>query len=180
MIRRNPKMIQENALGLSIFKTELGWFGLLGQGREVIALKIGYSSEEKVRSLFRKEFSEYELENVDWYPELRERLIAYAEGMQDDFRDIQIRFLNETSFQKKVRQQTRAISYGQQFSYLDIARQAGSPRAARAVGNVMRTNPVPLIMPCHRVIASDGSLGGFSAPTGLKLKQKLIDMESAR
>ncbi len=173
---KNPK--DKTELQLSLFKTKMGWFGLLGISKQVVGLKIGYSSQEKVKQEFLKELEQNDFKNCDWYPELRIRLQDYTDGEQDDFLDVTVKFLHETAFQKKVRKRTRSIPYGQKNSYLEVAEMAGSPRAARAVGNVMRTNPVPLIMPCHRVVSSDGTLGGFSAPTGIQLKKKLLDLES--
>lgn len=177
MIRSNKNQVQVKQK-LSLFQTPLGWFGLLGESQTVTGLKIGYSSPEELVELFQEELGETELEIADWYPELRKRLEKYSQGHPDDFHDVEVQFLHETAFQKKVRLQTRSIPYGKKNSYLEIAEKSGSPRAARAVGNVMRTNPIPLIMPCHRVIASDGSLGGFSAPTGIQLKEKLLKLES--
>ncbi len=72
----------------------------------------------------------------------------------------------------------RRIPWGQTRSYAQLAAVAGRPGAARAVGSVMAKNRVPLVVPCHRVIASSGQLGGYSAPQGLSLKRRLLAMES--
>ena len=177
MIEAKKNRSQSTDLQLSLFKSKIGWLGLLGDTQSVIGLKIGYSSSDKVRQVFLKEFEQDCLEMSDWNPELRQRLQNYTAGEHDDFLDISIQIHHETIFQKKVRKQTRLIPYGHQSSYMEVAKQAGSPKAARAVGTVMRKNPIPIIMPCHRVISSDGSLGGFSAPTGTQLKKKLIELE---
>ena len=71
----------------------------------------------------------------------------------------------------------RAIPYGEVRSYGELALQAGSPRAARAVGQVMAANPLPIIIPCHRVIAARGLLGGYSGGGGLVTKSWLLDFE---
>ncbi len=83
--------------------------------------------------------------------------------------------LKGTPFQKKVWSALAKIPYGQTRSYQDIARAIGHPRAFRAVGKANGVNPVPLIIPCHRVIERNGGLGGFGH--GLKIKQKLLDFE---
>ncbi len=80
-----------------------------------------------------------------------------------------------TGFQKAVWRAAMRIPYGKVASYGDIAVRIGMPDASRAVGNAMGANPIPLIVPCHRVIRSDGSLGGFGA--GLTLKKKLLSLE---
>jgi len=82
-----------------------------------------------------------------------------------------------TSFQKKVWSALTRIPYGKTRSYRDIARSIGHPKAFRAVGNANGSNPIPLIVPCHRVIESNGGLGGFGH--GLKVKARLLNLEKA-
>lgn len=81
-------------------------------------------------------------------------------------------------FRRRVLEACRRIPYGATVSYADLARTAGSPGAARAVGGAMASNPLPLIIPCHRVICSDGSIGGFSSPLGLTQKERLLRHEN--
>ncbi|MGD0575854.1 MAG: methylated-DNA--[protein]-cysteine S-methyltransferase [Anaerolineales bacterium] len=82
-------------------------------------------------------------------------------------------------FQRRVLKATSRISYGQTKTYGEIADQAGHPGAARAVGQAMGSNPVPLVIPCHRVLGAGGSLGGYSAPGGVDLKRRLLQLEGA-
>lgn len=82
-----------------------------------------------------------------------------------------------TPFQKRVWNALRRIPYGETRSYGDIARAAGSPKGARAVGMANHNNPIGIVVPCHRVIASDGSLGGYGG--GLELKRRLLELEAA-
>ena len=82
-------------------------------------------------------------------------------------------------FQREVLQITFAIPYGETRTYSDIARQMGRPRAARAVGRAEATNPMPLVIPCHRVIGADGKLHGYGGGEGLKTKEWLLKMEGA-
>jgi AraC family transcriptional regulator, regulatory protein of adaptative response / methylated-DNA-[protein]-cysteine methyltransferase len=83
--------------------------------------------------------------------------------------------IRATAFQWKVWEALRAIPYGETRTYCEVARAIGSPRAARAVGRACATNPVALVIPCHRVVREDGSLGGFG--WGIKVKEKLLDSE---
>jgi len=85
--------------------------------------------------------------------------------------------LEGTPFQKKVWEALRRIPHGQTRSYQDIARQVGKPRAARAVGAACGANRIGILVPCHRVLASDGSLGGYG--WGLQVKQALLDLEQS-
>ena len=82
-----------------------------------------------------------------------------------------------TDFQKSVWNELCSIPYGETASYADIAKRVGRPAASRAVGNACAANPIPLIIPCHRVVASVG-LGGFSG--GLALKRKLMEIEGIK
>ena len=86
-----------------------------------------------------------------------------------------LNLLTGTEFQRKVWGVLRQIPYGETRSYAWVARRIGKPKAARAVGAACGANPIPVIIPCHRVIASDGSLGGFTS--GLAWKRKLLNLE---
>lgn len=82
-----------------------------------------------------------------------------------------------TPFRRHVLEACARIPRGQVASYGELARRVGSPRASRAVGNTMRTNPLPIVIPCHRVVGSDGKLTGFGG--GLDLKRRLLELEGA-
>ncbi len=101
------------------------------------------------------------------------QLKKYLEGKLQRF-DCKLDY-EGTSFQKKVWRTLAKIPYGETRSYKEIARAIGHPRAFRAVGNANRKNPIPLIIPCHRVIESRGELGGFGH--GIKIKKMLLDLE---
>ena len=85
-----------------------------------------------------------------------------------------------TPFQIAVRKAVMAVPYGETASYGDIAAAVGKPLAPRAVGGVQASNPLSFIIPCHRIIAADGGLGGYGGPQGLKVKAWLLDLESKR
>src|ERR1700688_3149557 len=80
-----------------------------------------------------------------------------------------------TAFQRSVWRQLQAIPYGETISYGELARRVGNPKASRAVGSANGANPLPIVIPCHRVIAGDGTLGGFGG--GLPTKQTLLALE---
>ena len=169
-------------LRFSIFPTDLGWFGLWGQGHVVRGLTIGHSSAADVRG-FLESPSRFDraircIEH-DWHTSLRRRLCDFARGIRIDFDDIEIELAAVTAFRQRVLRLTRKIPYGRTASYGDLAKRAGNPNAARAVGSAMKSNPVPILIPCHRVVASGGAIGGYSAPQGVGLKQRLLEMEAA-
>lgn len=109
---------------------------------------------------------------------LIKRLQAFAAGNRyDDFLDVPLAVTDKTPFQQAVIERCRRIPLGETMSYGDLAAAVGHPRAARAVGSVMATNRFPLIVPCHRVVAAGGAIGGFSAPDGINLKRRLLAHE---
>lgn len=114
---------------------------------------------------------------------LCERLQSYADGesvagkLLGDFSDVPLDLSSRTDFQRRVLLACQRITPGETISYGELALRAGSPRAARAVGSVMSGNRLPLIVPCHRVVGSSGKLHGYSSPSGMKMKQRLLQME---
>ena len=106
----------------------------------------------------------------------KQALSRYFDAGATDFADLPLD-LRGTPFQLRVWQELRQIPRGRAISYKELARRAGSPRASRAVGQANGRNPVPIIVPCHRVIAADGSLGGYSS--GLDRKRWLLRHEGA-
>jgi O-6-methylguanine DNA methyltransferase len=106
--------------------------------------------------------------------EARVQLIDYLAGTRKSF-DLPLDLSRGTSFQQKVWRTLRRISYGRFRSYQWVAVRVGGTRYARAVGNAVGANPMPIVIPCHRIVAQDSSLGGFSG--GLPMKRKLLTLE---
>ena len=104
------------------------------------------------------------------------QLEAYFAGQRREF-DLPIDFGTMTSFQRRVLTATRAVPAGRVLSYGEIAKRIGKPAASRAVGQALGHNPMPIVLPCHRVVASDGGLGGYTG--GLAIKRKLLALEGA-
>jgi len=110
----------------------------------------------------------------EWLTRARREVLEFLRGERKQFEcSLDVRC---TGFAGKVYAQLQKIPYGTTAAYGQIARALGQPQAARAVGHACATNPLPLFIPCHRVIASDGGLGGFGG--GLDLKRKLLRIES--
>jgi len=107
----------------------------------------------------------------------RVQIEAYLAGTLTRF-TIPFSIKNVSPFQKKVLLALSRTSYGTTLTYGELAQQAGSPQAARAVGAVMAANPLPLIIPCHRVIGSGRKLTGYSGGRGVSSKEFLLDLES--
>ena len=108
---------------------------------------------------------------------VRRQLDAYFEGRRHDF-DLEIDLRLATSdFSRAVLAELARVPYGQVTTYGALAEQAGRPRAARAVGTIMNRNPIPIVLPCHRVVGANGSLVGYGG--GLERKQQLLALEGA-
>lgn len=106
-----------------------------------------------------------------------ERIAAALRGEVELFEDWPLDWRGTTPFQRAIWTATRQIPWGQTRSYWWVAVRAGNPRAARAVGQAMGANPIPIVVPCHRVIRADGQLGGFGG--GVDLKRQMLKVESA-
>lgn len=101
----------------------------------------------------------------------------YFAGERVDFAAIGLDLAGVDPFRRTIYDALRAVNYGETVTYGDLARRAGSPGAAQDVGVAMARNPVPLIIPCHRVLAAGGKLGGFSAPGRTEAKQRMLALE---
>ncbi len=139
------------------------------------------------RICFTRSFEESSLEVLrhcpdacrSLHPLISEIFVQLEEYFQGERRTFDVRLDNAglSCFARKVHKALLEVPYGSLISYLDLARMAGSPGAARAVGRVMSANPFPLIVPCHRVVNADGRLGQYSGGFGGETKAGLIDLE---
>ena len=181
MSRNNTASRVETTDSWCAFRTAIGWLGIAGQGEIVRVVFVGHPSVASVTQAAQRWAVEStatgSLVEADWYPALRERLQAYAEGERVDFEDFELELPKRTPFRDKVLAATRRLGYGATTTYGNLARRVGYPGAARAVGTVMSTNRFPILIPCHRVLAAGGKLGGYTSPSGTDLKQRLLDME---
>ncbi|MDW5562319.1 MAG: MGMT family protein [Methanomassiliicoccus sp.] len=107
-----------------------------------------------------------------------ERVIGHIATGRDDLRDIPVHLVT-SSFDHQVLEALREIPSGQVMSYGEVARKLGRPRAARAVGNACARNPVPIIIPCHRVVPASGRLGNYSGGGGPRTKEAILEREGA-
>jgi len=171
------------AIKYTIFKTMWGYFGLAGTEFGLLRTCLPGPEREKVKSLLLKNLSLVNpASSIKFdktlFKTTQEQIIAYFEGAEVNFAsDIPIMLDGFSSFGQRTLTACRNIRFGQTVSYGQLAKKAGSPTGARAVGCVMAKNPLPLIAPCHRVIRSDGRIGGFSAQGGTKLKKRMLHLE---
>jgi methylated-DNA-[protein]-cysteine S-methyltransferase len=160
-----------------VFCTEIGWITIVGHHNKVRSISVGHSTEGAAKKAIGQ--SSPRPQYRDWSPELRRTLTDYARGKRVHFDQFDLLLPRQTPFQDRVLAATRRLAYGQTSTYGELARQVGHPRAARAVGTVMSTNRLPILIPCHRVLAAGGKLGGYTSPAGTDLKQLLLNLERA-
>lgn len=111
------------------------------------------------------------------YPLLADEISRYFEGGRVGFEDVEVALPGFSGFTRMVLEGIRRVEWGNAVTYKNIASSMGHPGSARAIGMIMSKNPVPLIIPCHRVIRSDGGLGGFSGPGGVVMKKRMLLLE---
>jgi methylated-DNA-[protein]-cysteine S-methyltransferase len=151
------------------------WVAVTGRGLAAVGWAV---AESEFAAYLLKRFRQpASLEAAQVAPVIRQ-LDEYLHGLRKIF-DLNIDWSLLRPFQKKVLQITYAIPYGQTRTYGDIARELGNPLAARAVGRAQATNPMPLVIPCHRVIGMDSKLHGYGGGQGLPTKEWLLKLEGA-
>ena len=164
----------KNTISYSCLDSPFGPVFIAETIRGVCLVSLSKISEAKFQSLIRKRFQKEVIRDNKRLKNVIHELSSYFNGHRVNFKSI-LDLSIGTEFQRKVWEKVSEIPYGEQRSYKWIADEIGSPHAVRAVGNAVGKNPVPPIIPCHRVIRSDGNLGGFSS--GIALKKWLLKLE---
>lgn len=165
-----------------IFNTRIGWILLAGSPRGIALVGFLGSerpSDQKIISAIVEEYPKSTPEqgaDSGLLGEVRRHILEYLENGKP-LPEIPVDAEGGTAFERRVWAAISAIPFGDTRSYKQVAEAAGSPGAARAAGGACGRNPVPIIVPCHRVIASGGKLGGFSADPDIK--RALLDLEKA-
>lgn len=185
-------------LRLFMFETDWGWCGAQVGPLGVIALKLPLAHFDKALTISQKQFSGKvnaadllrtpkfsSKQNGDliarrlgneWAGKLCSQVREYFKGQRQNF-DLKLDWSEATPFRKKAWKELLKVPFGQTSTYGKLAARAGCPNAARPIGGAVGANPLPLIVPCHRILASNGALGGFSAEGGVKMKKRLLEFE---
>ena len=161
-----------------IFETELGWMGLVASERGLRRTTLPERDPEICAMDLGPEF-DVAIEEPDRFEGLRLKVESYFSGEPVSFGDEAVELDDAGPFFRAAWAACRGIPRGETRTYRWLAAQAGRPAAPRAAGQAMARNRLPIVVPCHRVIASDGSLGGFGkGKTRLALKRHLLGLES--
>lgn len=156
--------------------TTWGSFGVVFTTQGKLAATFLPQPEKQVRRMVGSKFPSAS-EQETGADEFCELIGDYFHGRKVSWK-VEIDWGDISGFRRRVLEACRRIPHGATASYADLAKAAGSPGAARAVGSAMASNPLPLIVPCHRVLRSDGSLGGFSSPLGPSQKERMLKLEN--
>ncbi len=158
-----------------IIDTAFGYVGIMTSEKGLTAITLPCVTEEETLILLGDKAGNGDLTS-DLLPDLTKRLVDYFRGKEVLFPDA-LDLSSASEFQRKVWHATRLIPYGETRSYIWVAERAGNPRASRAAGQALGRNPFPIIIPCHRVIAGNGGMGGFTG--GIEMKMRLLALESS-
>jgi len=160
-----------------IFETKWGYFGLAGTETGLCRTQLPGPDPKKIESRLLKNLPDAQFDET-FFKILQEQIATYYEGSCVNFSpDIPVVLDGFGGFSRQVLTACRNIRFGDTISYCGLAAKAGRPAASRAVGNALAKNPLPLIIPCHRVLRTDGKMGGFSAPGGISVKKRLLALE---
>src|SRR5579883_1972133 len=165
----------------AIFETPAGFCALAWTEAGVTRLQLPTKSAEAAERLLLRRLPDAEPGAPP--PDVAATIAAatrYFAGERTDFSNVRIDLGDQSEFFQRVYAAAREVGWGQTTTYGALAKQLGAGReGARDVGEAMARNPVPLIIPCHRVLAAGGKLGGFSAPGGAATKRRMLELEGA-
>ena len=165
---------EEGPIRFAAARTDLGWVLVAGTGRGLCAIRLGDSREAVIDS-FKARFAKGE--HLEGDPESVRWLRGVTESIASPRRGVSLPLdIRGTAFQRRVWRELQRIPIGRTASYGEVARRIGMPGAARAVARACASNPLPLAVPCHRVIRSNGDLGGYGG--GIERKRALLEREA--
>ncbi len=166
----------DNRVNITYYKTKIGELILGSYAGKLCLLDFRYrrmrtSVDNRIKKLLQADFIEGEDEII---AETKKQIDEYLEGKRQDF-NIPILLLG-TDFQKQVWNELLNVNYGETATYLDIAKRIDNPKAVRATASANGANAIALVIPCHRIIESNGDLGGYGG--GLAVKKRLLNLEA--
>ena len=158
----------------TFFQSPIGTLSILSIKEGIVKITFENESRAKMDQWCKNNLDMGIIVGTDITSQAKDQILNYLHGRRKSL-DFPVVHIN-SSFRKKVLEKERKIPYGQTRSYGEVAKMVNKRRASRAVGSANAENPLPLYFPCHRIICSDGNLGGFG--WGLKVKHFLLDLES--
>lgn len=163
--------------GFTLFETAIGRCGIAWRDGRVVAVSLPATDSKRTRARLHGTGMSETSDPPGWVAWTCERIAGLLNGADDDLADVPVDLGAAGGFDRGVYEVARSIRPGETLTYGEVAERLGDARLAREVGRALGANPVPIIVPCHRVVAADGSLGGFSAPGGRETKRRLLEIE---
>jgi methylated-DNA-[protein]-cysteine S-methyltransferase len=169
------------SLGFALFDTPIGACGIAWSDHGVVSVQLPAASRPAARARLRREFPDArESPPTQEVQRAIEGIVALLSGEARDLSFVELDMRHVPPFNRRVYEVARTIQPGATLSYGEIARHLGEPGAARDVGSALGQNPFSIVVPCHRVLAANGKLGGFSAHGGVKTKLRLLSIEGVQ
>jgi methylated-DNA-[protein]-cysteine S-methyltransferase len=162
---------------LALFDTPIGRCGVAWAGDSICGVQLPEPDPADTRRRLEDRFDATEGTPPAAIRDAIDRMVASLRGEADDLADIPLDLRALPRFQQQVFAVVRTIPAGETMSYGEVAAAAGSPGAARAVGQALGRNPFPIVIPCHRVLAAGGRIGGFTAAGGTAVKARMLAAE---
>jgi methylated-DNA-[protein]-cysteine S-methyltransferase len=166
--------------GFAFFDTPLGVCGIAWRNERTVRLGLPAGDVGRLRSRFQGHYPEWSEQQPP--PAIQaaiDAVVAHLAGRNADLERIEIDLDGVQDFEGRVYQEARRIPSGSTRTYGDIADALGAPGAAQAVGQALAANPIAIIVPCHRVVAGGGKIGGFSAAGGADTKRRILRIEGS-
>ena len=166
--------------GYAMFDTSIGRCGIAWSERGIVAVQLPEANEAVTRARVRRRLpGASEAAPPAPVASTIAGIVALLDGEAADFADVALDMGGVPPFNRRVYAIAQAIPRGSTLSYGEVAARLGDPGDARAVGQALGENPIPIVVPCHRVLAARGKMGGFSAPGGTATKRRLLTIEGA-
>jgi methylated-DNA-[protein]-cysteine S-methyltransferase len=164
-----------------LIDTAFGRVGLAWSELGLVRLQLPAGDEARTRQLLTGYLDGAEADPPDWLKPVIARLQQYFAGDKVDLSGVPLDLDGKPEFMRRLYQEMLKLEWGETVTYGGLAERVGMPPgAAQSVGQAMGRNPIPIIIPCHRVLASGNTMGGFSAPGGTRTKLKLLELEGIR
>lgn len=163
-----------------LIETTFGPVGLAWSGRGLVRLQLPDADEARTRRHLTRDLDGLEADPPDGLKPTISRLQQYFAGEKVDLSASPIDLGGRPEFLCRLYREMLKLGWGETVTYGGLAERVGVPGAAQSVGQAMGKNPIPIIIPCHRVLASGNTMGGFSAPGGTRTKLKLLELEGIR
>ena len=165
-------------MNYTIFDTAIGTCALVWGERGLVGVLLPDGNPARMRASVQRRFAGAALAPAtSAVQHAIDGIVALFHGEKRDLREIELDFDGLPEFNRRVYELARTIPPGSTMTYGEMARRLNAPGTARVVGQALGQNPWPIIVPCHRVLAADGGMGGFSAPGGVSTKRQMLEIE---